>query len=191
MARPMAAPHNAKRWWDPADLTVGTGEASNSYLFQRRVRIQLEIASRAKCPSCGADGLEPPLRTYGRRCDRCDSRLGERDAVDTIADVRCWLENEDLSLARGGLDLEQALSIEVVGRLKGGTLSDAAAATFDDSEGQPTLIEDAVRAALRDWAAKFGGRDARLPPLPEPETYRPPLAVRILRRIPFFRGIGL
>lgn len=190
MARPMAAPHNAKRWWDPTDLTVGTGEASNSYLFQRRVRIQIEIVSRARCPGCGADGREPPLRTYGRRCDRCGSRLCERDAVDAIADVRCWLENEDLSLVPGG-DFEKLLSLDVVERLKGKSLADAAAADFGDSEGQPTLVEDAVREALRDWARKFGGREARLPRLPGPERDRPPFAIRLLRRIPLLRGLGI
>lgn len=191
MARPMAAPHNAKRWWDPADITVGTGETSNSYLFHCRVRIQLEIASRALCPGCGADDHEPPLRSYGRRCERCDSRLGERDAVDAIADVRCWIEyDENLALSPGD-DPERALSLEVVENLKGKTIADAAAATFEDAFVQRTFIEDAIRAALKDWAGKFGGREARLPPMPEPERYRPPLAVRLLRRIPFFRGLGI
>ena len=194
MATPMPAPHNAKRWWDPADTTVGTGEAINSYLFNRRVRIQLEIESRSKCPECGAGGHEPPLRTYGRRCDLCGSGLGERDATDTIVDVRCWLENEDLSILPGGADREQELSREVAAKLKGATLAAAAAATFGDADSKPTLVENAVRAALRDWARKFGGRESRLPPMPDDAPYRAPLAVRAIRRIPligpFLRGIG-
>lgn len=193
MARPMPAPHNAKRWWDEMDLAVGTGEACNDYLFYRRVRIQIDVESKAKCPSCGAGGTEPPLREYGRRCDLCDARLCERDATDTIVDVRCWLENEDLSIA-GGAVREQELSREVAAALKGASLAAAASATFGDGESRPTLVENAVRAALRDWARKFGGRKARLPAMPDDAPYRAPLAVRAIRRIPlvgpFLRGIG-
>ncbi|MEY4745248.1 MAG: hypothetical protein RL272_1193 [Candidatus Parcubacteria bacterium] len=206
MANDMPSPCNASCWWDEADATVGTGSVQHDYLFSRRVHLQLAIASRALCPKCGKDTeSEPPPRSYGRKCGfsallctedgsvragpstGCGAALSSIDARDVISGVRCWLENEDMPDAAS----EKALALLVVDRLSGMGLAEAAAATFDDLGGRPTLIDEAVRAALKDWAAKFHERALRLPRMPEPEPYRYPLWQRILRRIPFFRGVGL
>lgn len=193
MAYDMPAPCNAASWWDEKSLDVGTGKEANSYLFTRRVHLQLEIESSALCDRCGyGDKHEPPPKKYGRKCDNCGAALTSADALDTIADVRCWLENEDLGLGPNRTISEEDLALLVVERLKGKTLAEAAATSFKDTPGQPTLIEEAVRAALRDWAEKFHERALRLPQFPpEPSPYRPSLLRRILYLVPFLRGLGV
>ena len=183
MAHPMPQPHVGKSWWDTLDGTVGTGNARYDYLFFRDVRLQLEIASRAVCPSCQDDSLgEPPPREYGMRCKACETRLDSIHARDVIKDVRCWIDNDDFR-ENGGVE---ALSARVADSLKGKTLAEAVAVTFDDADGQPTLIEDAVRDAVRDWATKSLERERRLPQFPEePPPYREPRGRTLVRTFLF------
>jgi hypothetical protein len=193
-----AGSHVGDGWFERSGM-VGTAEASNSYLFQRRVVLQLKIrqVAESRCTICKA--LFPP--PAGRPpCVHDGARL-EHSIIDAILDVRCYAENDEMNEAGC-----RALSALAANALIGKTIAEAARMKeeelidgtllrtfcFIGGQGRPWLIEDAVRAAIYDWSQKATGRADRLPPeaVPKP-PYRPPLWRRALRFIPFFRGLGV
>lgn len=116
-------------------------------------------------------------------------RLQIMIADDVITAACCLVEDSEAADA----ETETATALAVLSFLKDKTLAEAI--TFDDRGAMwcPSMVADAVRTAIHDWAAKRGPeRFARLPPLPpDSPPYRYPLWQRVLRRIPFFRGLGL
>jgi hypothetical protein len=159
-------PHTGAGWLERSGA-VGTADERNSYLFQRRVALQLRIEQLqdAKCPYCT---IAPITTSDGRHCYRCGSKV-TFVPKDVIADARCYLENDETDAAGSKL-----LAISAANLLIGKTLADAArlgddafavadAKWFDGCNGRPFLIADAVRAAVLDWADKATGRRERVP----------------------------
>ena len=167
-------PYAGDGWLDPSDDEVGTADFGSNYLWDVRVRLQVRVV----------DGV--------------------------IADARCHVEDQDSE------GLEPSIALAIANHLRGRTPRVAtdfaraapppprAASSREEAvrtgEFGPTshpadlmwstsFAEDAARAALHDWASKAPGRDALLPPMPV--ASQPTLVTRILRRIPFLRGLGL
>lgn len=113
---------------------------------------------------------------------------------DTIEDVRCFIQNDDLESDPNGPMRPKGLSMLVRERLIGKTLAEAVATDFEDVGGQPTLVDEAVQRALRDWSRKAAGREKYLPFLPLLEEAQRPatsLIQRILRSIPLLRRFAV
>lgn len=167
------APHNGGDWWSRSDRDIGTADYGSNYLWDVRIRLQVRIV----------DGV--------------------------ITDARCHVEDMDSD------PIEDVIAQSIANFLKGKTPTDAIrysrAAPTDrtwwdrveavktgqlDATSHPadlmwsvSFAEDATRAALTDWATKAAGRTPLLP-LPKKPAQPPPWR-RLLRRIPFLKGLGL
>ncbi len=166
--------HVGDGWFDRHDASVGTADERNSYLFRRRVALQLKIAQ--EWPN--GDGYSGPT-------------------IDRIIDVRCYTANDET----GELGC-RSLSALAANALVGKTAVQAAAMrdeAFVAAEkvpwqpgcnGLPFLFADAVRAALLDWATKANGRRDRLPYEQAPAAMPPdPSVLTPFGR--FLRALGL
>jgi hypothetical protein len=113
-------------------------------------------------------------------------RLQVRIADGRIVDARCLVQDADF--AERDAEAAEAIVVFLRGRTVAGALTFA-----DPIMWSPTMAIEAIAHALHDWAVKGGSaRFDALPPFPKAcEPYEPPLARRILRRIPFLRGLGL
>lgn len=139
--------HVGDGWFDCHASSVGTADERNSYLFVRRVALQLTLVQ--EWPN--GNGYDGPV-------------------VDRIVDVRCFTENDETDHAGC-----RTLSALAANALVGKTIAQAAAMRDNDfvdgslvpwfpgCNGQPYLFAEAVRAALLDWSLKASGRRDRLP----------------------------
>lgn len=204
-------PHTADDWWPVEHPDVGSADIGSNYLWDVRIRLQIKVRQESwlACPrECKASGY-PRDAVEGQRCAECGLVVA-RILAQTIIDARCLVEDSDSQ------DLESAISASIVNFLK----DKAVEASLDFSgpppayanawerqaaarEGRLTgtahpkdvmwhvgFAEDAVKAALRDWARKDPtNRPLLLAAWSEEEVPRPPLWRRVASRIPLLRNL--